>query len=217
MVTREHGRPAPLFVGDHLAMDFLNTRAAPSGEEIEWLGTGADLVSWLELASAIDRRVAARFRRDANAAGALDSVAEEAISLREWLRSFVERHAGRPLDANAVRELGSLNRLLARDEGYGRIEAVAKGGSAPGQAPPLRWRRERRWTSPSLLLQPIANAIGDLVCHADFRHVRRCEGAACTLMFYDRSKSHARRWCSMAICGNRAKAAAHRARRRGVP
>ena len=33
-------------------------------------------------------------------------------------------------------------------------------------------------------------------------------------MFYDRSKSHARRWCSMAVCGNCAKATAHRARDR---
>ncbi|MGO9268383.1 MAG: CGNR zinc finger domain-containing protein [Candidatus Binataceae bacterium] len=31
-------------------------------------------------------------------------------------------------------------------------------------------------------------------------------------MFLDRTKAHARRWCSMAVCGNRAKAA-HRSRR----
>lgn len=54
--------------------------------------------------------------------------------------------------------------------------------------------------------------VHDLVCHADFRLIRACEGTACTLMFLDRTKAHARRWCSMAVCGNRAKAAAHRAR-----
>ena len=47
-------------------------------------------------------------------------------------------------------------------------------------------------------------------------HQRRaCAGAACTLVFLDGTRSHARRWCSMAVCGNRAKAAAHRARARG--
>jgi len=61
-------------------------------------------------------------------------------------------------------------------------------------------------------LQPIAEAIGDLICNADFRLIRTCGAPTCTLMFYDRTKGHARRWCSMSICGNRAKAAAHRAR-----
>ena len=54
--------------------------------------------------------------------------------------------------------------------------------------------------------------VHDLVCHTDFRLIRACEGTACTLMFLDRTKAHARRWCSMAVCGNRAQAAAHRAR-----
>ena len=73
----------------------------------------------------------------------------------------------------------------------------------------------RRWEKPEELLLPIAEAIGDLVCYADFNLIRSCENDACTLMFYDRTKGHARRWCSMAACGNRAKAAAHRARIRG--
>jgi predicted RNA-binding Zn ribbon-like protein len=73
----------------------------------------------------------------------------------------------------------------------------------------------RRWTTPEQLLQPIAEAIAYLACHADFRLIRACEGSACTLMFLDRTKAHAWRGCSMAACGNRAKAAAHRARSAG--
>ena len=60
----------------------------------------------------------------------------------------------------------------------------------------------------------LIEAIGDLVCQKDFTLVRRCEGPTCTLWFLDVSKAHARRWCSMAVCGNRVKAAAHRARAR---
>ena len=56
-------------------------------------------------------------------------------------------------------------------------------------------------------------AAADLACNADFRLIRACNGRACTLLFLDRTKAHGRRWCSMAVCGNRAKAAAHRARK----
>ncbi|HKB01523.1 MAG TPA: CGNR zinc finger domain-containing protein [Gemmataceae bacterium] len=102
--------------------------------------------------------------------------------------------------------MGPLNALLARDDS--RPEVVADGGR-------LAVRRARRWARPEELVQPLADAAADLVCRADFRLVRACEGAACTLVFLDRTRSHARRWCSMAACGNRAKAAAHRARARG--
>ena len=50
------------------------------------------------------------------------------------------------------------------------------------------------------------------VCEEDFTQVKACEGPACTLMFVDHTRGHARRWCSMALCGNRAKQAAHRHR-----
>jgi predicted RNA-binding Zn ribbon-like protein len=51
-----------------------------------------------------------------------------------------------------------------------------------------------------------------LVCEEDFQYVKACEGDRCTLMFVDRTRGHARRWCSMSVCGNRAKQAAHRER-----
>jgi predicted RNA-binding Zn ribbon-like protein len=35
-----------------------------------------------------------------------------------------------------------------------------------------------------------------------------------TLLFADHTRGHARRWCSMALCGNRAKQAAHRQRQK---
>ncbi|MBV9276518.1 MAG: CGNR zinc finger domain-containing protein, partial [Verrucomicrobia bacterium] len=54
--------------------------------------------------------------------------------------------------------------------------------------------------------------LADLVCSQDFSLVKGCEGKACTLLFLDRTNGRARRWCSMTICGNRAKQAAHRQR-----
>src|SRR5215468_405118 len=55
-------RPQPFFIGDDLALDFLNSLAAPWGAEIEWLGTGGDFVAWLEQAHAVPTKVSAHFR-----------------------------------------------------------------------------------------------------------------------------------------------------------
>jgi predicted RNA-binding Zn ribbon-like protein len=54
--------------------------------------------------------------------------------------------------------------------------------------------------------------MAQLVCDEDFQKVKACEGHRCTLIFVDRTRGRARRWCSMSVCGNRAKQAAHRAR-----
>jgi predicted RNA-binding Zn ribbon-like protein len=53
---------------------------------------------------------------------------------------------------------------------------------------------------------------GEIRLRGRFFNVKACEGPACTLMFADHTRGRARRWCSMAICGNRAKQAAHRQR-----
>ena len=102
----------PLFLGEHRALDFLNTLAAPAGEVVEWVGTGEDLVDWLVTARLVPAEVAQPWR---GAAGArLDDVAGHARELREWFRGFVQRRAGRPLTRSAVRALEPLNRLLGR-------------------------------------------------------------------------------------------------------
>jgi len=117
--------------------------------------------------------------------------------------------------ARRLRELAPLNTLLARDQRFRQIEIAGPGAAENGEeSRALRWQARRHWDSPKALLLPIAEAMGGLVCDKDFTLVRKCEGPTCTLWFLDVSKAHARRWCSMAVCGNRAKAAAHRARAR---
>ena len=48
----------------------------------------------------------------------------------------------------------------------------------------------------------------------DRSRVRCCGRQGCVLLFFDTSKNSTRRWCDMAVCGNRAKAAAHYERHR---
>src|SRR6185312_11322747 len=136
-------------------------------------------------------------------------VADQARDLREWFRGFVRAHMGRPLRTEALGELEPLNRLLERDEGYGRIVAHGHGGRAR-----LAFESARRWRSPESLLIPLGEAMAKVVVGEDFSQVKACEGERCTLMFADHTRGRARRWCSMAICGNRAKQKDFRERRR---
>jgi predicted RNA-binding Zn ribbon-like protein len=195
-------RPPAIFLADSAGLDFLNSIAHPGGVAVEWLTSGEDLLAWLEQADLVPADVAAALREDA-VPGELDAVAAQARALRAWFRGFVEAHEGRALSADDLPQLARLNQVLGRDESFGQI--VAQGGG-------LVTRTQRRWRSPDALLLPIAQAMAGLVCAEDFSRVKTCEGHGCTLMFIDRTRGKARRWCSMAICGNRAKQAAHRER-----
>jgi len=203
------GQPSIPF-GDHPALDFLNTLASPRGVETEWLADGGRLCAWLVGSGALAPEAAERLRA-AWGLGSCDEVARQARMLRGWFRGFVERHAGVPLTGDACEELGPLNDVLRKD---GLHQAVVRGGQAGDGMEALVLRAVRSWDRPEQLLQPIAAAMAELVCHEDFSRVRRCEGPGCTVLFLDRTKNHARRFCSAAGCGNRAKQAAHRVRLR---
>lgn len=198
-------RPLAIFVGDALGLDFLNSIATPVDTAIDWIDDGEGYLSWLDQAHLVPGDVLRDMRVRA-LPGELDRAADQARSLREWFRGFVHQHKGRPLTAEALAELEPLNRLLERDETFSRI------APRPTGQPPFDLQVLRRWCNPDALLLPIGEALAQLVCAEDFSQVKACEGSACTLLFADHTRGHARRWCSMAVCGNRAKQAAHRER-----
>ncbi len=207
-------RPKPLFIADNHALDLLNSVGAPWGTEIEWLGDGRDLLDWLDQAGLVPPDVLAGFR-EKTSPDVLDGIAAQARDLREWFRAFIATHSGRGLEPTVLADLDKINRLLARDETYRQIEPRAIEAQDAGGSS-LQWRRHRRWRTPEDLLLPIAEAMADLICQADLERVKNCEGPTCTMWFHDVSKNHTRRWCTMAVCGNRAKAAAHRAKKRRI-
>lgn len=185
-------------LGDHLALDFLNTIAAARSGRVEWLSSGEAFLAWLRTAGVIDKPP--RFER-----AALDAAAKDAVELREWFRGALERIKAKGRGAMTAPDLKRLNALLARGASFQRVEPTSGG---------LRTISVRPMDDAQALLAPLAAAIADLLCNGDLDLVRRCEGEQCTLWFYDRTKSHRRRWCSQALCGNRAKAAAFRHRHR---
>ena len=199
-------RPPAIFLGDALGLDFLNSIATPVDTAFEWIDDGEGLLSWLEQARLAPADALANIHAQA-LPGELDKVADQARSLREWFRGFVRKHKGAPLELDDLGELAPLNRLLDRDEAFSRI--VLRHKTEPAS---LALQAMRRWRSPEALLLPIAETLARFVCTEDFSNVKACEGPACTLLFADHTRGRARRWCSMAICGNRAKQAAHRQR-----
>jgi predicted RNA-binding Zn ribbon-like protein len=60
----------------------------------------------------------------------------------------------------------------------------------------------------------VARSAADLLMSADLTRVRKCASEKCDWLFLDASRNRSRRWCDMAVCGNRAKARRNYARRR---
>src|SRR5262249_62193003 len=115
-------------------------------------------------------------------------------------RPLVNKHRGGPLPPKALNELEPLNRLLARDEAFGRISRYRHDGGDR-----LELQMVRRWRSPDSLLLPIGEALAKFVCDEDFADIKACEGHRCTLVFADHTRRRPSTRCSMAICGNPAK------------
>ena len=215
-------RPPPFFIADNIGLDFLNSIAVPVDTKVEWLASGEDLLAWIKQAGLAPHDVLNAFRKS-TLPGELDAIATQARALRDWFKPFVYKYMGRPIGPNALRQLKSLNQLLAREAEFGQIVVRDRLDKQENNHGPeksgisgLAWRRQRRWQSPEALLLPLARSLADLVCNEDFTYVKACEGPGCTLLFVDRTQRRARRWCSMAVCGNRAKQAAHRKRAKQV-
>ena len=179
-------------VADHPALDMLNTGGdMPDGRAFEHWRDDADVVRWLSrTAWPVDTK------RTARASGDLVSAARE---LREAVRGLVTgRKTGRAADPEP------LNRFLRKAISYPRLVWHADGD------PELV--RETEASGAARALLPLAEAAAELLARGDFALVRQCEHPECVYWFYDRTKSHRRRWCSMALCGNRYKVAQYRKR-----
>lgn len=193
----------PLLLADHLALDFINTELAPRGTSIELIGDGRAFVDWLVAAGVLDRAGAVRLRRRFGAA-ALDELATEARRLRRFATDWLARWRADP-EASYEPELRRLNDLLARGNDY--RELVQRDGRFALEV-------RRRGDTTDELLAVLAAQIAELVVHEQPALVKQCDAAQCTLWFLDRTKAHRRRFCSVAVCGNREKVAAFRARQR---
>lgn len=187
-----HPQSGPLFVGDHLALDFVNTSFGVGADHQECLGSDAQVLDWLRRAG-LPATPSKRGRPGALLAAALD-LRNTAVQL------VTTRKAGR------ISETAVLNRILAAGSAYSELVWT--------RPEKLTLQLHNRLERVESLLVPVAQAVAVLLTEGDFSLVRQCESSDCVLWFYDHTKAHRRRWCSMALCGNRMKVAAFRARQR---
>ena len=179
----------PPLIADHIALDLLNTQARDDGAMHEYWTSGAAVLNWL----------AAQAIVPAPDGGAIDADAllAQALALRALARQLVTRHKhGEAVDPDGLNVWldASLSAPHLQRDKDGRLTLT---------------RRARGDTIASLL-GPVAESVAQLLVEGDFQLVRQCEHPDCVLWFYDRTKAHKRRWCSMALCGNRYKAAQFR-------
>ena len=124
---------------------------------------------------------------------------ERVVSAREALRALLAAHAGDPDDPGALTVLNAVAEratLVVRfaDDGHARLEPAAGGVDA----------------ALGRLLAIAQTAMVD----GTWSRLKVCRWDTCRWAFYDASKNRSGSWCSMAVCGNRAKAASYRQRRR---
>jgi predicted RNA-binding Zn ribbon-like protein len=189
--------------GNRLCLDFVNLPFT-SGDPV------AHPTSWLELVDFLsDKRIVSRARSeelisltesDPKAAGRLLAQAERlGQGMRTAFRAMLKT-------VRIQREwLDPINETLRVTEGYDQLEWVETG-----------WRMGffAKHKGLEWLLAAIARSGAELIAEGSGSGLQQCSNPNCQLLFYDDSRTHRRKWCSMALCGNRSKVAAF-ARRHG--
>lgn len=164
--------------------EFLNSRDVEAGQEE--LADPGTLAAWCA-------------ERDLLAGGTplTDADLRAAREVREALRSLILANGGEPLERAAV---DRLNRAADAapvvvgfgDDGTSRLRPEAAGIDAA--------------------LARILGAVYTAMADGTWTRLKACRKHSCRWVFYDHSRNRSRSWCSMAVCGNRAKAAEYRKR-----
>lgn len=174
----------------HPVLEFVATRAGRQREPLERLSTPGDLARWLELSE-----LAPKARCD-------EELLDRARELREAIyRTLTKAREG---TQPARKDLRLLNEWARQ----------------PSPTPQLTARLQLAMTSPepgAAALATLARAAIELIASPTLPRIRNCANPTCSLMFIDHSRPGRRRWCSMEGCGNRAKTARYRHRRRRTP
>jgi predicted RNA-binding Zn ribbon-like protein len=191
----ESGAPYWYWLGGRPALDFVNTRRERWRRDVECLLSVDEVVTWLVRAHLLPQPMRAPA-----------SVLAEARALREAIdagvRAAVARQAPDPAAVALIDDWLTL--------------AGSRPALTPGRdgRPVLADRVSAE--SPRRALGMVAyDAARMLGIPSERARLRICGSDTCSARFYDRSPAGGRRWCSMALCGNQAKARRHREKIRG--
>ena len=190
-----------LFLGNHLALDFLNTRPVQNGEAQELFPDFDALLRWFRAAELLSAHDVSALQKTWGKSARAQQVLEELRRFREDLRKEVlSVEAGAKLHRTTTEKL---NTLLAAHPMIATVTHTENG---------LQMDLSLVANKPEDLFAPLAQGAAELFTKADRSRLRKC--GQCVLHFLDTSKKGTRRWCSMQLCGNRLKVAAYARRKR---
>jgi predicted RNA-binding Zn ribbon-like protein len=178
-------------LGGRLCLDFLNT--TPAHAELSWEGLIALLEATRIVSAERGAQLLALPQSDPQAAEGLLLKARRLSSSTR--KAFTAMHRKQKIAGEWVEPVNEILRIteghdeLIFEDGAWRMEFVAREGG-------LDW-----------LLAAIARSAAELVAEGSRAPLRLCANPQCGLFFYDKSRTHRRRWCSMSLCGNRSKVA----------
>lgn len=186
-----------IVIADNLGLDFVNTQIVDDGKPKDLLNNFEDFIEWSEAVKLItpvqSERLIQHWAKQSETKKFFAEVKEFRRALREMVEGITK------IKAVKSSTIKMINTVL--NEGYGYHELVKTEAG-------FEKRFRTNFEKPQQLLIPIAESAADLISHGNPKNIRKCEGRTCILYFYDTTKNHGRRWCSMTACGNRAKAAA---------
>lgn len=193
----------PLLIGGHPALDFLNSILAPHEEVLDYLYNGATMREWVGTSKIFPANLVKASLELSKPQ--MNRLAREARVLREAFRQILLQRNQNGDKGLAPRDLKCINMWLLRNPP--QLLLMEEGATQK-----LRFCRSP--TTSTTLLGELAAHCADLLANQPPQQIHQCENPVCTLWFNDIKSGSRRRWCSMAICGNRMKVAAHRARYR---
>lgn len=197
-------RPSPTPSRSRLWLDFVNTDAAAQAVLGDQLRNLDALLLWLTDHNVLDdERSVGIGRRALLQPAAAAAALVDARRIRAALRMLAER--GSTSARICVDAATEINRVLGRSAGTRRLDQLDDGSFVRTFVP----------TGDAFagLMMPVVESATDALVLGELERVRRCADPRCHRVFWDTTKNGLRRWCDMGTCGNRAKAARHRAKR----
>jgi predicted RNA-binding Zn ribbon-like protein len=185
VITGQTGDVGFEFIADRPVLDFLSTVAERGTRDEEKLQSEQDLADWIEQSGIVDTA---------------PPVTQHALVRGKALREAMFR----------------LVATLIDHETPSVADRAIVNAAAEASPPQLRLDDDglHRCGDTDAVLALLARDCLDLFDSPDRAALRWCADVNCTRPFIDRSRGQRRRWCGMKGCGDRAKAAAYRRRRR---
>lgn len=204
------GQPMPAPWGGHPALDFCNTLAGWGGprRQDEYLQNYRHLLVFAGGVGLLD----------AVSVAAIGSSLDTPSGATELSRAQSELSRARRLRAAAYSVLTRSRRIQGENGAILDADWAVVSKAVEEAASSARFVHATgggQWVLPGdlgvkLPVLALARSLGELLASGDSSYVAYCPGDGCGWLFLDRRGR--RRWCSMTVCGNRAKARRHASR-----